>query len=440
MNMTILNPRLLLFLVVSLSTAIWWFYTPMFTFEKYVSARGLIHYLLFYLIIFVCCFLAEKARPTAPNGNSLERFRQSFGKGDGIRREAMALALVAFAAQWLWIARIVQLAGAGEVLRLVFVERDILKFKEQIVNVTGISGVTTLTQLGIVASALYAVYVFGLKNKGSVWMWALILFPGALRGMYFSERIAMLEVLVPIAVMAVIFGKVKVTLTKIVLAAVGFMLFFTAAEGSRSYMYYAKSGVARDGVFSYGLGRLFDYISSSVNHAVAMPELSERTFGFPSMLFGGWINMLYLVVPEKAVRAFLQMNDAGQARLNVKMSPYSAQDYTNMGFFGEIFADAGYLYVVYAIIFGCLAGLAYRGIRQYQVGWMAIYPIVFFALLESYRIPYLFDIRVFYPLLYVALRYAFLSLPRTYADARARPARPELPAFDAIDRRRGDPA
>ncbi|WP_221469238.1 hypothetical protein [Cohnella nanjingensis] len=412
-----LNPRLLLVLVVTVSTAVWIFYKPLFAYEKYVSANAMFNYLLFYALIFVCCFFTEKLSLARPGEAPLDRFRRAHEKGNALRREAVALAAVAFAAQLLWIARIVAYAGAGPVFRLVFVEQNILKFKEQIVNVTGISGVTTLTQLGMLASSLYAIHVFGLKRKGSVWLWAFILFPGTLRGLLFSERIALLEVIVPIVVVAVLFGRIRVTLTKVVLAVAAVVLFFSAAEGLRSYQFYAKNGFAQEGVYGYGLGRFLDYISSSVNHSMAMVDLSGRTFGFPTLLFNGWINFLYTVVPESAVRSFLHMNDALQAYKNVKASPYSAADYTNMGYFGEIFADVGYLYVVYAVLYGWFLGMAFKGVRQYEVGWMMIYPTVFFSLLESYRVHYLFDNRVFYPLLYLVLRYLFLS----FQQSRGRP-------------------
>ncbi|WP_123041926.1 hypothetical protein [Cohnella candidum] len=412
MNWTILNPRLLLLLVVSSSTAIWFFYRPMFAYEKYYSLNGFANFLFFYLIIFICCFLTEKtgwARKTEP-GTALERFRRAYGSGDALRKEALALALVAGGAQLLWLIRIVLFQGIGPLVDMLIVRQDFLAFKQQVVNVTSISGVTTLTQLGMIASSLYAVCVFGLKRKSSFGMWALILFPGVLRGLFFSERVAFLELVVPILVAAVLFGRIKVTITKIALAGLAVILFFSAAESVRSYQYYSKTGFSQEGAYAYGIGRFFDYISSSVNHSMAMPDLSERTVGFPALMFNGWINLATNVLPASSLRQFLHMDETTQAYANVKSSPYSAADYTNMGFFGEIFADSGYLYVLYALVYGWFIAMAYKGIRRYEVGWMAIYPAVFFSLLESYRITYLFDTRMFYPLLYIALRYWLHSM------------------------------
>lgn len=411
-----MNPRLLLFLVVTGSTLIWFVYQPMFAYEKYVSLRGFVHYAFFYLIIFGSCFLTEKARLEKPAASPLERFRQRCGSGDALRKEALVLALIAGAAQLLWIARIVMRAGGiGPLRDLLWVRHDFLAFKHQFVNVTGISGVTTLTQLGMIASALYAVYVFGLRRSGRWWMWALILYPGVLRGLFFSERVALLEVTVPIVILAILFGRLRVTLPRIVMAMVAFVLFFSAAESLRSYQYYSQHGFSQEGAYAYGVGRFFDYISSSVNHSMAMPDLSGRTVGFPALLFNGWINLLTNAVPGAPVRQFLHMNESAQAYLHVKSSPYSAADYTNMGFFGEIFADSGYLYPLYAVVYGWFIGMAYKGVRQYEVGWLALYPAVFFSLLESYRITYLFDTRMFYPLLYIAVRYGYLSLRQARA-------------------------
>jgi hypothetical protein len=80
-----------------------------------------------------------------------------------------------------------------------------------------------------------------------------------------------------------------------------------------------------------------------------------------------------------------------------------------MGFFGSIFQDSGYLYLFYAIIYGLIIGLTYKGLKNYEFGWILVYPLIFISALESYRIPYLFDVRAFYPLLYMAVRYVILS-------------------------------
>jgi hypothetical protein len=142
---------------------------------------------------------------------------------------------------------------------------------------------------------------------------------------------------------------------------------------------------------------------------MAMVDLSGQTVAFPTLLFNGFLNFLRLVTSQGAIDSFLHREVAVQAYSNIKNSVYSAPDYTNMGFFGHVFADTGYMYVVTAIVYGCLIGLAYKGFRQYQTGWMAMYPIVFISLLESYRIPYLFETRTFYPLLYLGLRFVYLS-------------------------------
>lgn len=414
MNWTILHPRLLLLLVVSASTLIWVWHSPMFAYEKYFSWNGFVHYLFFFLLIFGSCLLTEWTRldksASFPQAQAQARFRRQYGSGDALRIEVLVLAIVAGSAQLLWLARIVMRAGIGPLYDMLWVRRDLLAFKHELVNVTGLSGVTTLTQLGMLASSLYAIYVFGLQRRGHWAIWTLILYPGVLRGMLFSERIALLEVAVPIAVIAMLFGRIKVTLPKLAAAGLAFILFFSAAESLRSYAYYASNGISQEGAYAYGLGRFLDYISSSVNHSVAMPDLSGQTAGFPALLFNGWLQPLVQAVPGSAMREFLQMDQASQAYTRLKNSPYSAADYTNLGFFGSVFADSGYLYMLYGVVYGWLIGMAYKGIRRFEVGWLAIYPAVLLSLLESYRIPYLFDVRMFYPLLYLALRYLIQSM------------------------------
>jgi hypothetical protein len=411
MNLTMLNPRVVLFLIVFISTGIWSLHTPLFTYEKYYSLFGIMNYLLFYFIIWVFAWIAEKVSLNPQKMKpSIERFRRICGEGNSIRREAIVLGLIAFGAQMLWITRMVINEGLGPLIHLVFVEQDFQRFKLEVVNKSMISGITSFTQLGMISAALYGVYVFGLQRKSQAWIWLMILFPGILRGMFFSERLALMEVIIPIIVMVLVFNKIKLTFSKIVLLAAGFVGFFSIAEGLRSYTYYSKNGFEQEGVYAYGIGRFLDYISSSVNHSIAMVDLSNQTIAFPSLLFNGWLNLISIIVPSTSISTFLHTDHAIQAYNNVKSSVYSAPDYTNMGFFGHIFADSGYLYIFYAIIYGLILGIAYKGLRRYELGWLAVFPIIFISLLESYRIPYLFETRTFYPLLYIVMRYAFISV------------------------------
>jgi hypothetical protein len=409
MNLKLLNPRLLIFLIFAVSTLIWAFYKPLFSYEKYVSLSGILNYCVFFLLIIVVAFIAEKTQLAPKREMTIERFRlEQENRGQWIIKEALILATIAMAAQLLWIGRMISQEGIGTLIQLLVVDHNFAAFKTNVVNKTTMSGVTTFTQLGIIASGMYALYVFGLKNKGSFWIWLYILFPGVLRGMFFSERLALMEVVIPILVMAVLFQRIQLTLTKVILGTFSFVMFFSLAEGLRSYSYYAKNGMAQDGIYSYGFARFVDYISSSVNHSIAMVDLSNRIIGFPAILFS---SMLSLVKSDSGsgVSNFIGSAQAQQAYLNVKTSVYSAPDYTNMGFFGSIFQDSGYLYLFYAMIYGLIIGLTYKGLKNYQYGWIVVYPLIFISVLESYRIPYLFDVRAFYPLLYMAVRYFILS-------------------------------
>jgi hypothetical protein len=408
-NLNLMNPRLLIFLAISISTLIWALYKPLFTYEKYISFTAIFNYILFFMIILATAFIVEKTRLSAKKPISLEQFRyEKATQARSIYKEAIILASIAMAAQLLWIARMIALKGFGPLFQMVVLNHDFENFKLSVVNKTTMSGVTTLTQLGILAAGMYALYVFGLKNKGRWFIWLFILFPGVLRGMFFSERLAMMEVVIPILVMAIFFQKIRLTLTKIILGTLSFVIFFSVAEALRSYSYYAKTGVAQGGIYSYGFSRFADYISSSVNHSMAMVDLSHRIVGFPQLLFSSILSVIGSE-PNSKLGIMLGSKEGQQAYLNVKNSIYSAPDYTNMGFFGSIFQDAGYLYIFYAILFGTIIGLAYKGLKNYEYSWIIIYPIIFISLLEIYRIPYLFDVRAFYPLLYMGVRYLILS-------------------------------
>ncbi|MFD0671338.1 hypothetical protein [Cohnella sp. GCM10027633] len=385
---------------------------PYFAYEKYFSLPGFANYLLFYAVILACAWAAEKTsfapRRTLSKDSPLPQASDKEAKA--LFKESVALAVIAFGAQWLWIARMIMNEGVMRLYRLAVVQQDFQTFKLEVVNKAMIPGVTSFTQFGMIAAAMYSIYVFGMGKKGDVRIWLMILLPGVLRGLFFSERLALMEVVIPILVMALVFNRVKLTLPKLILSAMAFVGFFSIAEGLRSYRYYSENGFEQAGVYSYGIGRFLDYITSSVNHSIAMVDLSGQLYAFPALLFNGWINLISMVVPGDALSRFLHTGQAAQAYANIKLSPYSAQDYTNMGYFGQLFADSGYLYLLYAVIYGVILGAAYKGLKRYEIGWLAIYPVLFISVLESYRIAYLFETRTFYPLLYMASSYAIKSV------------------------------
>jgi hypothetical protein len=410
LNLSMLNPRMLLLLICSISTTIWIIYKPYFSFQKYISLNSIMNYSLFYILIFVCAFMAEKSNSVKNSKQAMEQFKLKYAGSQWIVKEALVMATIAAFAQLLWIANMVKKSGLGTIIDLVVVQHNFETFKLAVVNLTTISGVTTFTQLGILASGMYAIHVFGLGNKGKLWIWIYILFPGILRGMFFSERLALVEVIAPIVIVALLFEKTKLTLSRCLLVVVSFVLFFSISEGLRSYSINSKIGVTQDGMYTYGINRFFDYISSSVNHSMAMVDLSGQTIGFPSLMFNGFMSFVSVLDPAHSASSFLGSGLADQAYLNVKQSVYSAPDYTNMGFLGHLFQDSGYMYILYALIFGVIIGRAFKGILSYQYGWMAVYPIILMSVMESYRIPYLFETRVFYPLLYICIRYIAISL------------------------------
>jgi hypothetical protein len=410
MNLKMLNPRLWVFLIFAISTLIWVFYKPYFSFEKYVSFTGIVNYCAFFILILAASFITEKTRIAPTYNLTIKHFcnKQSC-KGKIIYREVIILATIAMVAQLLWVGRMIMQEGLSSLIHLLVIDHNFAAFKDDVVNRTTLSGVTTLTQLGMIASGMYAFYVFGLKNKGSFRLWLFILFPGILRGMFFSERLALIEVVIPILIMAIFFGKIRLTVAKIALGAVSFLIFFSLAEALRSYAYYAKNGLANYGMYSYGIDRFIDYISSSVNHSMAMVDLSGRMTGFPTLMFSSILTFWTKNNPTSAVSTFLGSDKTTLAYYSVKNSIYSAPDYTNMGFFGQVFADSGYLYIFYALVYGVIIGTAYKGLKNAQFGWIVLYPVIFISILESYRIPYLFDVRVVYPLLYIVLRYFITS-------------------------------
>ncbi len=193
----------------------------------------------------------------------------------------MVLAWVTFAAYAAWlafgIARGMDLAIIADLLE----GESSAPYRLKAFYLEPVSGVTTWAQLGILVGPL-ALLRSKLTGK-SAWPLVLALLgAAALRALLFSERLAVLEVLVSVGLAWLILRKeppfffknaVAVVLTYVSLW-VGLVVFFGVFEYTRSWLHYYASRFD-GGIADFAWQRLLGYYATAINNAALQSQVAE---------------------------------------------------------------------------------------------------------------------------------------------------------------------
>lgn len=343
------------------------------------------------------------------------------------QRRAMAVLveaalLLSVAAYVLWFG--LGIARAGGVGPFIDVwQRDPFRFKDEILAT--IPGVTTITQLSVAAIPLAV--VFGLNRRGSVirMLIALVIALAAARAVLNNERLALIELLLPLAFLSL--APRRITVSRLVVYVVALLAlataFFTVTELRRTYVY--------TGDFSAGRAttRFVGYYLTSVNNGMAVADeyrgatpayaTGEALWQFPVVaglrldhLPGvGTISLRYEdafgVDPESFWPGAFQAQGLDY-EFNVLTTP------------GYLAADFGWAGLLGMLVLGLLSGRLYRG-SQTSLFLRAIYAVWVVGLFELMRIFYFGETRVLPA--YLLFLAAYLVLRRR-GVAQARGGRP----------------
>lgn len=284
-----------------------------------------------------------------------------------------------------------------------------------------IPGITTLVQAQVpyvILLALRWLYVPGAApsrlEKAAL---AGVFLLACLRNLVWSERIAVLEVLVPLAVLFL--RKPRYPLLTALAPLFGFValfVFFAAFEYFRSWSAYYQ--YRYDSFLVFILARLSGYYITALDNGAG---LVRDWAGFAGPLAtGDWFWKFPLEIGQSWLGGALGIDRMDSAAwLYWNASP----EYNNLsGIYLPLvdYGAAGGL--VFWFLFGVLTGCIYRGFAGGSLAGMLIYPAWFFGLLEMPRILYHFEAR-FFPVLVIVLTVtaALSAAVRMHARAVARP-------------------
>ncbi|WP_261309903.1 oligosaccharide repeat unit polymerase [Burkholderia stabilis] len=283
-----------------------------------------------------------------------------------------------------------------------------------------ITGLSTFTQATAPFVALYF-YVFRTPVKGfnryKAYL-AVLTVLTLLRSFIFAERLAIIEMVLPFALMAVRFrfGRKRSRLLALgPYAAIPLLLgLFIVNEYNRSWETYYIN--IYDNIFDFALERLGLYYSTSLNNGAGILNVLGWGSGHPMFTFD-WL--LRFPVIGATLHPWLDSGDS----LDLFLNSYADPEFNNPSGIFVHFYEWGWFGLLNAAFAGWVFGRGYAGWRAGNGFWCCAHAVLYVSLMEILRIPNLFSGRNFVPvvLLIVVFRW-FAKRPERASPAAARGA------------------
>jgi oligosaccharide repeat unit polymerase len=303
--------------------------------------------------------------------------------------------VVSVAASVFWFA--LGIARAGGIAAFVEIwQRDPFRLKSEILAT--VPGVTTLMQLAVAAIPLAVVY--GLNRKGSV-IRILIVFAVALaaaRAVFFSERLALVELLLPLVFLAV--APRRVTVSRVTVYAVvlltAVITFFAVTELRRTYAYTGDFSASRVST------RFVGYYLTSVNNGMAVAAEYPGATPFYSTARGLWrfpvVGDLRLEhLPEIGTVSFRYDDAFGVDPESFWREAFAAEglnyEFNVLTTPGYLAADFGWGGLFAILVLGLISGTLFRR-SETSSFHLALYAVWVVGLFELMRIFYFADTRL----------------------------------------------
>lgn len=283
-----------------------------------------------------------------------------------------------------------------------------------------VAGVTTLTQMAIGAVAVAVAY--GLFRRRLVAaLVGLVIVLSALVAVLASQRLALVELAVPIAYLAVAGRKATLARLTLVTAAVVLVVgsFFISTEIRRTSPY--RPLAAGDAVY-----RFFEYYLGSINNAFALADryslatpfyfATQPVWEFPGASHAGLTYEAISGIDAEELYA-----PTSTAPDNVFVATGTTPRISTFGLAGQAAADFGWAAPLWFLGLGGVVGAVYRAASRRRF-YRALYAVWIVGLLDFVRIDYFLATRVVPT--YAVLAAIFLLVerrPRPDAmEARAR--------------------
>jgi hypothetical protein len=259
-------------------------------------------------------------------------------------------------------------------------------------------GVTSFTQLGVpfVVAYLNGRLLEG-RNFGSLvrFQFRMILFLTLVRVQLWSERLALIEVVVPMAILLFTHRLPQTSFGKNFYRVVGafgpflaiplLLLVFTITEFFRSWTTYSKTQNLP--LLDFMTSRLVTYYFTAINNGIGMLVTQEGRW--PTYDFNYTAEWLYHL-PLGIGNAVHDLAVQNGGTDNEFLLRYADVEFNNMSGIFPIIYDLGHVGgILYFCGFGFVAGVLYRSMLNGRILGLTFYPSVFVGCLEIMRVTYL---------------------------------------------------
>lgn len=254
-----------------------------------------------------------------------------------------------------------------------------------------VPGLTTLTQMAIPASIIGVLLDTRRPSASVRWAYRLTIVLGAVRAFMLAERLAVVEIVVPVIVVrAAIAGHRRIGWNRVLLAfapliGVGLLIIgFAVSEYSRSWNWYEdRTDVS---FVEFSSERLLGYYATSHNNGAQLLKHGESVTIIPYHT----TTFAWQIPPGSLVGGEM-VDDVGDDRRRV-LKGYANPEFNSSSGLASLLADYGTLGgVVFAFILGAAIGVLHLAFLHGRIPGLLLYPMVFTGLLELPRYLYWFQ-------------------------------------------------
>jgi oligosaccharide repeat unit polymerase len=253
-----------------------------------------------------------------------------------------------------------------------------------------VPGVTTMTQFGIGYAVLAGVLLAsGLPRRKHVRRLAVVIVLALMRAFFLSERLALLELVVPLMVIVVtgmsrtsVGARRAAFLPAVILPVV--VLVFAVFEYSRSWVFYAAQGGRSFPTFV--VERFAGYYVTAYNNG-QIRLLHQEDAGLPYDLFSAF----WTAPAVGSGNLFRRVTGVDQeGSYTTALANFGNPEFNNTGGVASPFVDLGLVGgLLYLLAAGLVCGLLYRSLQAGRLWGLLLYPLFVLTLLELPRYLYL---------------------------------------------------
>ena len=259
-----------------------------------------------------------------------------------------------------------------------------------------ISGVTTLTQFGIAAAVLAVILASRDGWKGLRVRFALLFAMAVARALFNSERLAIIELAIPAAVVLLrlkVLGnhrlpsRVRAILPFAPIAGSGLLLvLFAGSEYFRSWSTYYSGGDL--GFWTFASLRLVGYYVTALNNgAVLMKYVGPVGAPFFILHFLWRFPLVHTVVD--GLYPNLPWGNGDDDPYMTILDLHANPEFNNGGGYFAPTLDVGFMgALIFWLLAGVICGLCYRLYTRNHIGGLLFYPVLFTGVAEMPRVLY----------------------------------------------------